>query len=713
MKTSNENRAATVKERYKLIASSGKTAALRSRLEQGIYPAALRSGTVLLIVLVVVALLALGAYTFAEFMTIEAKATVTFGREVQARALADSGVDLVSSLLLKRYEPSPKSFYNDPNMFQGVVLRDSTAARGRGRFSVVANAEWDTSGRSHRFGVTDESSKLNLNTLMKLVAAGTFKASDAEKALMALPEMTIEIAEAIIDWIDSDQTAMQNGAEIDYYQSLSPPYATKDNYLDSLDELLLVKGMTPQLLFGEDTNHNGILDPNEDDGAKTLPLDNADGILQRGWSAYLTIFSREINLRSDGTPRININQSDLTALYNAVLTEFDAPTAQFILAYRLFGPSNTSSSGGTGGNAVASAGTSTGAGSGGSAGGSGGGNAGGSAGGRGGGSAGGNAAGSAGGNAGGTAGGRAGGSAGGNAGGSAGGRVGGSTGGNAGGTAGGRTGGSAGGNAAGSAGGNAAGSAGGNAGGTAGGNAGGAAGGRAGGSGGGRAGGSSGGNAGGSSGGSQGSGGTGGTGGTGTTVGGMDISQGAKYTVVSLYELPGAQTRATINGASQTLRSPWTTAVPDLTQNLPVVIEKLTLTDAAYIDGRVNINFAPREVLIGLPNMTDALADSIFGAQTHVSSGSSGADVAPDRLIAGWLVINGTLTINQLEQLDPLITGRGDVFHVQSVGYFDGGGPMSRVEAIIDGTQDPPQVIFMRDLTELGRGFTPSQLSAR
>src|SRR5258708_5514422 len=174
--------------------------------------AALRSGTVLLIVLVVVALLALGAYTFAEFMTIEAKATATFGREVQARALADSGVDLVSSLLLRRYEPSPRSFYDEPSMFQGVLLRDSTATRGRGRFSVVATAEWDTSGHTLRHGVTDESSKLNLNTLMKLVAAGTIKPADVETALMALPDMTIEIADAIIDWMDTDQTAMQNGA---------------------------------------------------------------------------------------------------------------------------------------------------------------------------------------------------------------------------------------------------------------------------------------------------------------------------------------------------------------------------------------------------------------------------------------------------------------------------------------------------------------------
>ena len=712
MKNHSKNRAATVRELYGLLGARGKTAPLRSRLEFKNHVAALRSGTVLLIVLVVVALLALGAYTFAEFMTIEAKATVTFGREVQARALADSGVDLVSSLLLKRYEPSPKSFYNDPSMLQGVMLRDSTAARGRGRFSVVASAEWDTSGQTHRFGITDESSKLNLNTLMKLVAAGTIQASDAETALMSLPDMTLEIADAIIDWMDTDQTAMQNGVEIDYYQSLTPPYPTKDNYLDSLDELLLVKGMTPQLLFGEDTNHNGILDPNENDGAATLPLDNADGVLQLGWSKYLTIFSREINLRSDGTPRLNINQADLQALYDAVLADFDQPTALFILAYRLFGPSNRGSSGS--GTNVAS----TGSGGAGSAGGANGGNAGGSAGGRAGGAAGGNAGGSTGGNAGGSAGGRAGGAAGGNAGGSAGGRAGGaaggnaggSTGGNAGGSAGGRAGGAAGGNAGGSTGGNLGASAGGRAGGAAGGNAGGSLGGRAGGAAGGSAGGSSGGSAGGSSGGSSGSG--GGAGSTPVLVAGMDISGGAKYTVVSLYELPGASTSATVNGASQNLSSPFKNTIADMTQSFPIIFDKLTLTDGPYIDGRVNINTAPREVLTGLPNMTPALVDAIIAAQTTATS-SAGVDIPSDHLIAGWLVLNATLTINQLEQLDPLVTGRGDVFHVQSVGYFDGGGPMARVEAIIDGTQDPPQVIFRRDLTELGRGFTPAQLSTQ
>jgi hypothetical protein len=176
-----------------------------------------------------------------------------------------------------------------------------------------------------------------------------------------------------------------------------------------------------------------------------------------------------------------------------------------------------------------------------------------------------------------------------------------------------------------------------------------------------------------------------------------------------LYELSGASTSATINGASRSLSSPFKNTVPDNTQNFPTIFDKLTLTDGPYIDGRVNINTASREVLTGLPNMTPALVDAILAEQTTASS-SAGVDTPSDHLIAGWLVLNGTMAINDLEKIDPLITGRGDVFHVQSVGYFEGGGPMARVEAVIDGTQDPPQVIFMRDLTELGRGFTPAQL---
>jgi hypothetical protein len=112
-----------------------------------------------------------------------------------------------------------------------------------------------------------------------------------------------------------------------------------------------VRGVTPALLFGEDTNHNGILDPNENDGATTLPLDNADNILQRGWSAFLTVYSREINRDSDTQPRIYLNDKDLQGLYDKLNTAVGDEMATWILAYRLYGA--VSSGGGSSGSMVA------------------------------------------------------------------------------------------------------------------------------------------------------------------------------------------------------------------------------------------------------------------------------------------------------------------------------------------------------------------------
>ena len=43
-----------------------------------------------------------------------------------------------------------------------------------------------------------------------------------------------------------------NGAESDYYGSLSPPYAPRNGPPVTIEELLLVRGVTPQLLFGLD-----------------------------------------------------------------------------------------------------------------------------------------------------------------------------------------------------------------------------------------------------------------------------------------------------------------------------------------------------------------------------------------------------------------------------------------------------------------------------
>jgi type II secretory pathway component PulK len=125
--------------------------------------------------------------------------------------------------------------------------------------------------------VIDETSKLNINTA-------------TEEQLMGLPNMVQDIADAIIDWRDADDTPNGLGVESGYYENLPYGYMARNGPFRTLRELLLVKGVTDELFYGEDTNLNGRLDYNENDGDLSPPSDNANGLLDVGWAAYLTCY---------------------------------------------------------------------------------------------------------------------------------------------------------------------------------------------------------------------------------------------------------------------------------------------------------------------------------------------------------------------------------------------------------------------------------------
>lgn len=582
----------------------------------------------MLVVLVVVVLLALGAYTFSEFMVLEAEATNMYGRAAQARAFADSGVELAASMLAQRADSTPEAYYHNPTWFQGILMRDAMSPRGRGRFSLVSPVEGDPTARTIRFGLLDESQKLNINSLLKLGA----DAVTSRNMLGGIPGMTEEIADAILDWIDPDDNVREFGAESEYYLTLNPPFEPTNGPLQSLDELLLVRGMTPWLLFGEDANRNGLLDPNENDGDLRPPMDNADGVLQHGMSSYTTIFSREMNKRLDGEARINVNNNVLTDLYDQLAAEFNDDVAKFVVAYRIFGTQQAttggSSSGSSGGQQA-------------------------SAGGAGGSSGGGNSPGVGTGGSGASTGGSSGVGSGGNAA-RSGSTLSSSQAVGQGSTAAGvqavqRTASAVAGVLAVAATGN-------------------------------------------------------------VTRGGMDLSRGGQTQIKSLYDLVGAELNATVDNVQVTLTSPWQDDPNSLRTTFPDVLEKMTTRTDQFIEGRVNINQARREVLLGLPGMTDELAQSIVSAQLAAGAESTSSQ-SSERTTTAWLLFESLATLEEMQQLDPYITARGDVFRVQVIGYFDAGGPASRLEAVIDTTQDRPEVIFVRDLTELGRGYSSALLT--
>ncbi|MHC4103835.1 MAG: helix-hairpin-helix domain-containing protein, partial [Planctomycetota bacterium] len=122
------------------------------------------------------------------------------------------------------------------------------------------------------------------------------------------------IADAIIDWRDDNDTPSTGGVESGYYENLQYGYMARNGPLRTIRELLLVKDVTDQLFFGEDTNLNGQLDYNEQDGEESLPYDDGDSELDKGWIAHLTCYSYDNNKDAEGNKKTNINSGNASQL---------------------------------------------------------------------------------------------------------------------------------------------------------------------------------------------------------------------------------------------------------------------------------------------------------------------------------------------------------------------------------------------------------------
>lgn len=294
-------------------------------------------GFILLMVLVTVVLLSLSAYSFSLLMLSEEEATILAGHRIQSRMLVASGAESVRLTLAQDDETIRElgGLWENPAVFQGVLVRQDDIAdeATTGYFSIIA-PQLDANGyvQGQRFGLIDESTRLNLNVLPKLDEA---QPGSGAQLLLALPDMTEDVADAILDWIDTDDEAREQGAESSYYTGQNPPYMCKNGPLSSVEELLLVRGVTPELLFGNDVNRNGILDPEEQVDPVSL---SDDPDMQLGWANFLTIFSQEANLNREGLQRININEEDLEQLERDLSSTFSDEWVNFILAYRINGP---------------------------------------------------------------------------------------------------------------------------------------------------------------------------------------------------------------------------------------------------------------------------------------------------------------------------------------------------------------------------------------
>jgi type II secretory pathway component PulK len=136
------------------------------------------------------------------------------------------------------------------------------------------------------FGLVDEGGKLNLNGV-------------STNVLQYLPNMTIDFADAIMDWRGTNGIVSLNYA--------SQGYSDKNAPFETVDELRMVYGATQVLLTGDDLNRNGVLDKSEKDV-------DGSGVADGGLLEDVTVYTREPNFHSDGSSLTNVNSAPATQM---------------------------------------------------------------------------------------------------------------------------------------------------------------------------------------------------------------------------------------------------------------------------------------------------------------------------------------------------------------------------------------------------------------
>jgi general secretion pathway protein K len=163
-------------------------------------------------------------------------------------------------------------------------------------------------GAAYRVDIQDDSGRIALN----LVGEEQLRSLTE---VIGIPQNDADIiVDSILDWHDADTNPRANGAEDAYYQSLNPPYKAKNKNFDTLEELLLVRGITPDYFYGH-------------------PERSSDGSIttRYGLSRYLSVYSSR--------NQVNVNYAPLAVLQS--IPGMPPEAAQLIYNRRLTKPFKT------------------------------------------------------------------------------------------------------------------------------------------------------------------------------------------------------------------------------------------------------------------------------------------------------------------------------------------------------------------------------------
>lgn len=185
-------------------------------------------GAALIIVLWIFIFLFVVAFDFSTSVREEATAAQRFSDETQGYYLALAGFERGLYDFLHQ-QPGGAARLPDPNQ------RDPFDGSWR---------EENFGGGVFRIRLVDEGGKININRVNEETLRRIFTNLGLDDQRRDM------LVDSIMDWRDADDLHRANGAESDYYSTQSPAYSAKNGPLDSVEDLLWIRGMSAELYFG-------------------------------------------------------------------------------------------------------------------------------------------------------------------------------------------------------------------------------------------------------------------------------------------------------------------------------------------------------------------------------------------------------------------------------------------------------------------------------
>jgi general secretion pathway protein K len=201
-------------------------------------------GVALIMVLWVMTILSVVVLEFSFAMRTEVNITQNYKEDLQLYSMAQGGIQRAIAELIYKHDPKVQ-------LLRKTLVTEEIPAD---------KMEWVADGRVYTFPfdqgrceikMMSEAGKVNINLVSESVLRRIISLFGIEGDKRDI------VVDSILDWKDPDDFYRVNGAENAYYQSLKEPYDCKNANFDSIEELLLVRGVSPALFYGRKGLKNG------------------------------------------------------------------------------------------------------------------------------------------------------------------------------------------------------------------------------------------------------------------------------------------------------------------------------------------------------------------------------------------------------------------------------------------------------------------------